>query len=184
MGSRWAGPEFAEQTEASLPCLSCVSGVAARAVRKGHLPRRQEETPPLHSLEEQEGPGVREAEPSETRQAGAVQRPAVGRGEVSVETVSVTPGRRHVWEGPVVPHSPWGVLGPRLPFEPRPSCNTNTGLKRSERWDVKIPAEVSGHNGVLSGEKCLFSSDGDVQRKKSWPPWQMSDSTSARRPEG
>ena len=95
-GSRRAGPELAEQTEASLPCLPCVSGVAVRAVGNGHLPRRQGKTPPLHSLEEQEGPGVGEAEPAETRQAGAVQRPAVERREVSMETVSLTPGHRHV----------------------------------------------------------------------------------------
>ena len=100
MGSRWAGPEFAEQTEASLPCLSCVSGVAARAVRKGHLPRRQEETPPLHSLEEQEGPGVREAEPSETRQAGAVQRPAVGLGWRGWGSKGEEPLREQLRQGP------------------------------------------------------------------------------------
>ena len=162
---------------------------------KGHLPRRQEETLPLHSLEEQEGPGVREAEPSETRQAEAVQRPAAGRGEVSVEAVSVTPGhrRRHALEAqptlprrglrPRIARGASSVPGCLLNHNP-PNANANTGLKRSERWDVKIPAEASGHNGVLSGGKCLFSSDGDVQRKKSWPLWKMSDSTSARRSEG
>lgn len=46
----------------SLPCLSCVSGAAVQAVGKGHLPRRQGKTPPLHSLEEQEGPGDGEPE--------------------------------------------------------------------------------------------------------------------------
>ena len=39
-----------------------MSGVAARAVGKGHLPRRQEETLPLHSLEEQEGIKVEKGE--------------------------------------------------------------------------------------------------------------------------
>ena len=64
------------------------------------------------------------------------------RGGLHGNRVSVSPGgiRKHRSGG--VP------TGPRLPFEPQPSCNPNTGLKRPERWDVKIPAEASGHFSV------------------------------------